>query len=139
MWDPIVGPLIFARSADLHTSRTSFRVSGGPLSRRRCPDSAERKADSENEDPQRTQTGPRPVLCRPRSNRVPKGEPVKKSKFLPPRRGYQRAEHRALWVNEPLQLAIRDELDRREWSISDLGRAIDSQPSLISRWMQGQR
>jgi transcriptional regulator with XRE-family HTH domain len=34
---------------------------------------------------------------------------------------------------------IRNELDRREWSISDLGRAIGSQPSLISRWMQGQR
>jgi transcriptional regulator with XRE-family HTH domain len=34
---------------------------------------------------------------------------------------------------------IREELDRREWSISDLGRAIGSQPSLISRWMQGQR
>jgi transcriptional regulator with XRE-family HTH domain len=59
---------------------------------------------------------------------------------LPPRHSQQkRAENRSLWVNEPLQLMIRDELDRREWSISDLGRAIGSQPSLISRWMQGQR
>jgi transcriptional regulator with XRE-family HTH domain len=59
---------------------------------------------------------------------------------LPPRRtSGHRAENRSLWVNEPLQLAIRDELDRRDWTISDLGRAIGSQPSLISRWMQGQR
>jgi transcriptional regulator with XRE-family HTH domain len=59
---------------------------------------------------------------------------------LPPRRNQQRrAENRSLWVDKPLQLAIREELERREWSISDLGRAIDSQPSLISRWMQGQR
>jgi transcriptional regulator with XRE-family HTH domain len=60
---------------------------------------------------------------------------------LPPRGngGRRRPENRSLWVNEPLQLAIRDELDRREWSISDLGRAIGSQPSLVSRWMQGQR
>jgi transcriptional regulator with XRE-family HTH domain len=59
---------------------------------------------------------------------------------MPPRRNQQkRAENRSLWVNEPLQQTIREELDRREWSISDLGRAIGSQPSLISRWMQGQR
>jgi transcriptional regulator with XRE-family HTH domain len=59
---------------------------------------------------------------------------------LPPRHSPQkRAENRSLWVDEPLQLMIRNELDRRDWSISDLGRAIGSQPSLISRWMQGQR
>jgi transcriptional regulator with XRE-family HTH domain len=61
-------------------------------------------------------------------------------KPLPPRRSHQkRAENRSLWVDKPLQLTIRNELERRDWSISDLGRAIDSQPSLISRWMQGQR
>jgi transcriptional regulator with XRE-family HTH domain len=65
--------------------------------------------------------------------------PRPKVRPLPPRRQQKRAENRSLWVNEPLQLEIRDELDRREWSISDLGRAIGSQPSLISRWMQGQR
>jgi transcriptional regulator with XRE-family HTH domain len=64
----------------------------------------------------------------------------KKITPLPPRRSHgHRARERELWVNEPLQLAIRDELDRREMSISDLGRAIGSQPSLVSRWMQGQR
>jgi transcriptional regulator with XRE-family HTH domain len=45
----------------------------------------------------------------------------------------------ALWVDEPLQNTIRAELERRDMSISDLARAIGSQPSLVSRWMQGQR
>ena len=59
---------------------------------------------------------------------------------MSPRRNTQkRAENRSLWVNEPLQMMIRNELDRRDWSPSDLGRAIGSQPSLISRWFQGQR
>ena len=59
----------------------------------------------------------------------------------PSRRKYtqRRAENMSLWVNEPLQNLIRDELDRRKLTISDLARAIDSQPSLVSRWMQGQR
>jgi transcriptional regulator with XRE-family HTH domain len=30
-------------------------------------------------------------------------------------------------------------LERRDWTISDLARKIGSQPSLVSRWMQGQR
>jgi transcriptional regulator with XRE-family HTH domain len=51
----------------------------------------------------------------------------------------RRSENMALWVNEPLQNLIRDELTRREKSISDLAREIGSQPSLVSRWMQGQR
>src|SRR4051812_41301709 len=51
----------------------------------------------------------------------------------------QRSENMALWVDEPLQTLIRDELARREMSISDLARKIGSQPSLVSRWMQGQR
>lgn len=60
---------------------------------------------------------------------------------LPPRKhAHRRAENQSLWkVNDPLQKMILAELDRREWSISDLGRAIRSQPSLVSRWMQGQR
>lgn len=63
----------------------------------------------------------------------------------PPQRRYsrrysqKRAENRANWVNEPLQNTIREELDRRGWTISDLARQINSQPSLISRWMMGQR
>jgi transcriptional regulator with XRE-family HTH domain len=51
----------------------------------------------------------------------------------------KRAENKVLWVNEPLQNLIRDALARREWTISDLARKIGSQPSLVSRWMQGQR
>jgi transcriptional regulator with XRE-family HTH domain len=51
----------------------------------------------------------------------------------------KRSENMSLWVNEPLQNLIRDELARREWTISDLARKIGSQPSLVSRWMQGQR
>lgn len=51
----------------------------------------------------------------------------------------KRAENMSLWVNEPLQNTIRDELARRGWTISDLARKIGSQPSLVSRWMQGQR
>lgn len=51
----------------------------------------------------------------------------------------KRAENMTLWVDEPLQNLIRDELARREWTISDLARKIGSQPSLVSRWMQGQR
>jgi transcriptional regulator with XRE-family HTH domain len=51
----------------------------------------------------------------------------------------RRAENRALWVNEPLQNEIRDALAKRDRSISDLAREIGSQPSLVSRWMQGQR
>ena len=51
----------------------------------------------------------------------------------------QRGENMALWVNEPLQNLIRDELARRGETISDLGRKIGCQPSLVSRWMQGQR
>jgi transcriptional regulator with XRE-family HTH domain len=50
-----------------------------------------------------------------------------------------RSENMALWVNEPLQNLIRDELARRDQTISDLARKIGSQPSLVSRWMQGQR
>ena len=59
----------------------------------------------------------------------------------PPQRRYsrRRAENQANWVNEPLQNTIREELDRRGWTISDLARQINSQPSLISRWMMGQR
>ena len=55
------------------------------------------------------------------------------------RRTRSRAENMSQWVDEPLQNLIRDELDRRKMTISDLARAIDSQPSLVSRWMQGQR
>jgi len=51
----------------------------------------------------------------------------------------RRAGNMEMWVDAPLQNAIRDELIRRQWSISDLARKIDSQPSLVSRWMQGQR
>jgi transcriptional regulator with XRE-family HTH domain len=51
----------------------------------------------------------------------------------------KRSGNMELWVNEPLQNLIRDELARRELSISDLARTIGSQPSLVSRWMQGQR
>jgi transcriptional regulator with XRE-family HTH domain len=51
----------------------------------------------------------------------------------------KRSENMALWVDEPLQNLIRDELARRGWTISDLARKIGSQPSLVSRWMQGQR
>lgn len=51
----------------------------------------------------------------------------------------QRASNQEFWVNAPLQNAIRDALAAREWSISDLGRAIGSQPSLVSRWMMGSR
>ena len=51
----------------------------------------------------------------------------------------KRAENMTLWVNEPLQNTIRDALARRDWTISDLARKIGSQPSLVSRWMQGQR
>lgn len=51
----------------------------------------------------------------------------------------RRSENMALWVDEPLQNMIRDELARRDESISDLARKIGSQPSLVSRWMQGQR
>jgi transcriptional regulator with XRE-family HTH domain len=50
-----------------------------------------------------------------------------------------RSENMAMWVNEPLQNLIRDELARRDQTISDLARTIGSQPSLVSRWMQGQR
>ena len=51
----------------------------------------------------------------------------------------KRSENMALWVDEPLQNLIRDELARREWTISDLARKIGSQPSLVSCWMQGAR
>lgn len=50
-----------------------------------------------------------------------------------------RADNYELWVNEPLQLAIQHALNAREWTISDLARAIHSQPSLVSRWMMGSR
>lgn len=50
-----------------------------------------------------------------------------------------RAANKELWVNEPLQNTISEALYARDWSISDLGRAIGSQPSLISRWMMGAR
>ena len=61
------------------------------------------------------------------------------SRPIHPRRRKQRPDNYSEWVNAPLQNLIRDELNRRDWTISDLGRAIDSQTSLISRWMQGQR
>jgi transcriptional regulator with XRE-family HTH domain len=51
----------------------------------------------------------------------------------------KRAPNREYWVNEPLQNTIVKALDARNWTISDLGRAIGSQPSLISRWMMGAR
>jgi transcriptional regulator with XRE-family HTH domain len=54
-------------------------------------------------------------------------------------RGGKRAPNREYWVNEPLQNTIVNALDARDWTISDLGRAIGSQPSLISRWMMGSR
>ena len=62
-------------------------------------------------------------------------------RYEPSRRKYtqRRAENMSLWVDAPLQNLIREELDRRKMTISDLAREIDSQPSLISRWMQGQR
>lgn len=54
-----------------------------------------------------------------------------------PRTG--RIANREAWVDEPLQNAIHAALKARDWSISDLGRAIGSQPSLVSRWMMGAR
>lgn len=50
-----------------------------------------------------------------------------------------RAGNYELWSGAPLQTTIRHALDARDWTISDLARAIHSQPSLISRWMMGSR
>lgn len=51
----------------------------------------------------------------------------------------QRVANYEAWVNEPLQNLIKEGLQARDWSISDLARAIHTQPSLVSRWMMGAR
>ena len=51
----------------------------------------------------------------------------------------RRTEPQSNWVRDPLRNEILDGLARKDWSISDLSRAIGSQPSLVSRWMQGAR
>jgi transcriptional regulator with XRE-family HTH domain len=60
--------------------------------------------------------------------------PVRRRKYT-----RSRGEQHSKWVRDPLRNEILDALARKDWSISDLSRAIGSQPSLVSRWMMGAR
>jgi transcriptional regulator with XRE-family HTH domain len=60
--------------------------------------------------------------------------PVRRRKYT-----RRRGEQHSKWVRDPLRNEILDALARKDWSISDLSRAIGSQPSLVSRWMMGAR
>lgn len=55
------------------------------------------------------------------------------------RRKYRklRGEQSSKWVNDPLRNELLDGMARKDWSLSDLSRAIGSQPSVVSRWMMG--
>lgn len=55
------------------------------------------------------------------------------------RRKYRklRGDQSSKWVSDPLRNELLDGMARKDWSISDLSRAIGSQPSLVSRWMMG--
>lgn len=51
----------------------------------------------------------------------------------------RRAERYTNWVDSPLNIEIRAALEEHDWNLSDLGRATGRAPSLIARWMAGQR
>lgn len=38
--------------------------------------------------------------------------------------------------HQPLIEFMRSEMERRDWTISDLARRMDVQPSLVSRWLR---
>jgi transcriptional regulator with XRE-family HTH domain len=53
-----------------------------------------------------------------------------------PRKGKPRY---ADWLHEGFPLWLQGRLQEREWSITDLARAMGVQTSLISRWMAGRQ